>query len=233
MSSSKVIRNAQVHCQCVAMADLNDVTAASKGSFTVTECPQETVVVTTTDKTAVSQAAPVAEPQPTIDVEAIRQEGFVEGKQAGLDEANAQLSSATKSLAEACRQLSGQRQKMLEGSREDMLRIVLAIAERVVLTELSAHREAINNTIQQAIQAAVSAEEFHIKINPADMEIVQEHKPLFIASLTGLTNIEFVADPSVTAGGCILESPVGRVDATIEAQMEEIVQTLREAIGGE
>lgn len=233
MSWSKIIRDTQVKCQCVAMADLSEVTQANKGSFTVTECPQETVQVET-QATASGQptAAPV-EAAPAVDVEAIRQEGYVEGKQAGLDEANAQLSKATKALAEACRQLSGQRQKMLDGSREDMLRIVLAIAERVVLTELSAHREAINRTIQQAIQAAVSAEEFHIKINPADMEVVQEHKPLFIASLTGLTNIEFVADPSVTAGGCILESPVGRVDATIEAQMEEIVQTLREAVSGE
>jgi len=214
------------------MADLSEVTRANKGSFTVTECPQETVVVETQASASGQSAAPV-DAAPAVDVEAIRQEGYIEGKQAGLDEANAQLSKATKALAEACRQLNGQRQKMLDGSREDMLRIVLAIAERVVLTELSAHREAINRTIQQAIQAAVNAEEFHIKINPADMEVVQEHKPLFIASLTGLTNIEFVADPSVTAGGCILESPVGRVDATIEAQMEEIVQTLREAISGE
>ena len=232
MSSSKILRDAQVKCQCVAMADLSEVTLANKGSFTVTECPQQTVTVATEFAVSGQPAAPV-EAAPAVDVDAIRQQGYDEGRQAGLDEANAQLSQATNALAEACRQLSSQRQKMLDGSREDMLRIVLAIAERVVLTELSAHREAINRTIQQAIQAAVSAEEFHIKINPADMDIVQEHKPLFIASLTGLTNIEFVADPSVTAGGCILESPVGRVDATIEAQMEELAQTLREAISGE
>nr|WP_320050081.1 FliH/SctL family protein [uncultured Desulfuromonas sp.] len=232
MSSSKILRDAKVKCQCVAMADLSEVVQAQKGSFTVTECPQESVVIPTEALSAGQPSAPV-EVAPAIDIEAIRQEGYVEGKQAGLDEANAQLSKATKALAEACRQLSGQRQKMLDGSREDMLRIVLVIAEKVVLAELSAHREAINRTIQQAIQAAVSAEEFHIKINPEDMEVVQEHKPLFIASLTGLTNIEFVADPSVTAGGCILESPVGRVDATIEAQMEEITQALREAVSGE
>ncbi|EAT15805.1 hypothetical protein HTZ97_14675 [Desulfuromonas acetoxidans] len=232
MSWSKIIRDTQVKCQCVAMADLSEVTQANKGSFTVTECPQEAVQVETQAPASGQPTAPV-EAALAVDVEAIRQEGYDEGKQAGLDEANAQLSKTTKALAEACRQLSGQRQKMLDGSREDMLRIVLAIAERVVLTELSVHREAINRTIQQAIQAAVSAEEFHIKINPADMDVVQGHKPLFIASLTGLTNIEFVADPSVTAGGCILESPVGRVDATIEAQMEEIVQTLRDSISGE
>ena len=119
---------------------------------------------------------------------------------------------------------------MLERSREDMLRLVLAVAERIVLVELAVHRDAVNRTVQQAIQAAVSAEEFHIKINPDDMQMVQEHKPLFIASLSGLSNIEFVPDPTVTAGGCMLESPKGRVDATIEAQLDEIARNLREAL---
>ena len=231
MSSSRILRDPQVTCQCVVMTDLSEVSAAKSGSFTVAECPAQARIPSHVLNEG--GAEPEGVPQPQIDEEAIRQQGFDEGRQAGLDEAESRLGNATKALAEACRQLSTQRQKQLEGSRDDMLRMVLAIAERVVMVELSAHKEAITQTVQQAIQAAVSAEEFHIKVNPADLEIVQQHKPLFIASLTGLTNIEFVTDPGVTAGGCVLESSVGRVDATIEAQMEEIAQTLKEAIGGE
>ena len=199
MSSSKIIRDADVVCHSVVMSSLEDVHGFQAGSFVVADGTAEVVVKTTTQQDEQIDQGGVVEPD--INVEALRQQAFAEGRQAGFDEAEAQLGTLTQSLAAACTELSTLRQKMLERSREDMLRLVLAVAERIVLVELVVHRDAVNRTVQQAIQAAVSAEEFHIKINPDDMQMVQEHKPLFIASLSGLSNIEFVPDPTVTAGG--------------------------------
>ena len=122
---------------------------------------------------------------------------------------------------------------MLERSQADMLRLVLAIAERVIQANIKIDSEVVARTVKQAIHLAVSAEEFHIKVNPEDLQIVNEHKPLFIASLSGLSNIEFVPDATIVRGGCLLESPFGRVDATVEAQMEAISTCLQEAIKGE
>lgn len=232
MSSSKILRDANLQCRSVVMNSLEDVNEFQAGSFVVCEMAPESVSSAVGDEPSAGGvvAAPEVAPEPQVDIEALCQQARAEGRQAGLDEAEVQLGTLTQSLAAACTEISSLRKKMLERSREDMLRLVLAIAERVVLAELSSHKEVINRTVQQAIQAAVSAEEFHIKINPADLEQVQEHKPLFIASLSGLSNIEFVPDPTVTAGGCMLESPMGRVDATIESQLDEIASSLREAL---
>lgn len=237
MSSSKIIRNCTTReCQSVVMANLDEIVEAKTGSFVVLDCaalnPVETVAVA--EAKVAKAGSPPATPPPPPDSDKKEEElqaAFERGRQNGLDEADAMLRKTTQALAAACNELNGLKEKMLQRSSDDMLRLVLAIAERVVNAELSFNEEVIARTVQQAIQVAVSAEEFRIKINPDDLHVVQERKPLFVASLSGLSHIEFVADATVTRGGCILESPLGRVDATIEAQLNAITKTLQQAIG--
>ncbi|MDY0191571.1 MAG: FliH/SctL family protein [Desulfuromonas sp.] len=238
MNSSKIIRNCTtLECQNVVMANLDEIVESKAGSFVVLDSAKLSTMEATEAKPAkIAKAGsvPAAPQQEQLDSaaqEAELQAAFERGHQSAIDEADAQLRHATQALATACNEINGLKEKVLQRSSDDMLRLVLAIAERVVNAELSINPEVISRTVQQAIQAAVSAEEFRIKVNPDDLQVVQERKPLFVASLSGLSHIEFVADASVTRGGCLLESPLGRVDATIEAQLSAITKTLQQAIG--
>jgi len=236
MSSSKIIRNSSaLDCQNVMMANLDEVVESQGGSFVVMDCAslstvaeQEEVDHPAVATTSKEKKTPKSEK--VLNDEALRAE-YERGRQSGIAEVEAQLSKASQSLATACSEINSLKEQMLQRSSDDMLRLVLAIAERVVQGELTINPEVIARTVQQAIQVAVSAEEFRIKVNPDDLEMVQERKPLFVASLSGLSHIEFLADPTVTRGGCVLESALGRVDATLEAQLEAITITLQQAIG--
>lgn len=233
MNLSKIIRNAdELDYRRVTMTDLGTVTQAETGSFVVLDS-------SLIDQPNVEHAASLHE-SVVVEIDELKQQHlldldakFEEGRQSGVAEAEKSLSHVTQSLASACDEISKLKAKMLERSQSDMLRLVLAIAERVVQANIEIDKEVVTRTVKQAIHLAVSAEEFHIKVNPEDLQIVNEHKPLFIASLSGLSNIEFVPDQTIIRGGCILESPLGRVDATLEAQMEAISSCLHEAIKGE
>ncbi len=230
MNSSKIIRNLdELGWQNVALSNLDDITEAQRGSFVATDSAS-IVAAHPVVETVADESVDVAAAMLPSDPQALHDE-YEKGRQAGINEVEQRLVAATESLAAACAEINGLQEKMLQRSSADMLRLVTTIAERVIQAELSIDPQIIVRTVQQAIQSAVSAEEFHIKINPADLEAVKEHKPLFIASLSGLSTIEFVADASVARGGCVLESAMGRVDATIEAQLEAIDSCLQQAIG--
>lgn len=238
MNSSKIIRNADnLGYRSVAMSNLDEITQSQAASFVVLESsaisqhsePESLSSHPDTPKGLDSvEQAKVA----TQEVETLKKKAYDEGRKAGIAETEEHLGQVTQALAAASSEINGLKEKMLQRSSDDMLRLVLAIAQRVVQAELSIGNDVVARTVQQAIQMAVSAEEFHIMVNPDDLQAVQEHKPLFIASLSGLSNIEFVPDPAITRGGCVLESPFGRVDATIEAQMEAISTCLQDAIRG-
>jgi flagellar assembly protein FliH len=64
------------------------------------------------------------------------------------------------------------------------------------------------------------------------MAVVMEKKPLLMASISGLKNLTVEENSGITRGGCLVESELGQVDATIESQLEEIREKILRAAGG-
>ncbi len=160
------------------------------------------------------------------------EEAYARGQREALNGAAAKLESAAQALATALKEVSQLRSAMVRNNGEDMLRLVMAVAEQVIHREVSLHPEVIAGVIEVALKASVRSDHYRIKVNPADLDAVNEHKPLFLASISGLKNLIIDADAGVTAGGCRIESDLGEVDATVETQLEAIRQALAEATTG-
>lgn len=175
-------------------------------------------------KTETQKDTPIQKP---TDIEKIKEEAFSKGKKAGRLESEKQLHSTTQALASALEQISRMRESLLLKSREDMLRLIMGVARQVIRAEVRESEQIILDTVTRALEAAVSSDEYYIRVNPEDMDTVTENEPLFFASMKGLRNIHFIADDTVEKGGCIAESTAGDVDATIESQLIEIYDHLR------
>ncbi len=155
---------------------------------------------------------------------------YLQGREEGAQQANEGFESSLEMFARGIEEVSRLRETLLQNSTHDMLRLVMSIARQVIHCELSVNREVILATLGKALNAAVRSDSYQIKVNPEDLALVTEKKPLFLASINGLKNIVFEADPRIARGGCLVESELGEVDATIESQLEEIRRTLLEAM---
>jgi len=160
------------------------------------------------------------------DVDALVSEACARGRREALSQASQEFGLASDALGRALEELSLLRESLLKNSAEDMKRLVMTIAEQVVGNVVACDSELILRTIKKALHFAVQSDEYHIRVNPADFRIVTEKKPLFLSSVAGLNNIIFESDPGIEPGGCIVESELGEVDATIGAQLEEIRKSL-------
>ncbi|HMB16214.1 MAG TPA: flagellar assembly protein FliH [Pelovirga sp.] len=180
--------------------------------------------------------AAVANASPTTAASALTKkdidEAYARGQRDAMSAAAAKLESSAKALAAALKQVDQLRTQMAQNSCDDMLRLVMTIAEQVIKREVSVHADIINQVIAEALKASVRADHYRIKVNADDLAAVNEHKPLFLASISGLKNLMIEADPAVTAGGCKIESDLGEVDATLETQLAAIRQALSEAMTG-
>jgi flagellar assembly protein FliH len=179
------------------------------------------------------------------DVESIRAEAYDQGRQEGVEEGHArgkeegraekeqELDQTVQALAEALERINGLRSHLLNANKRDMVRLVRTIAEQVIHAEASTSESAILRVVERAIQSSVQSEEYRIRVNPEDMSVVTENKPLFLASMSGLQNIVFESDEEVSRGGCVVESDLGKVDATIETQLEKIQEQLMAEVASE
>jgi flagellar assembly protein FliH len=183
-------------------------------------------------KAVKSEEASSPLPMDAVDVESKIEEAYARGKREGSEKAEKCFGETAQAFSAALEDISRLRGSILRNSTDDMLRLVMAIAEQVISCTVELNPEIIHHTIVKALQAAVDSDVYHIKVHPDDMVVVMEKKPLLLAGISGLKNITVEASPEVTRGGCLVESDLGEVDATIESQLEEIRRKILTAAGG-
>lgn len=241
MHLSKVHRGQQLPMQRVFFAefDLDDTlpqgswVAAAAEEFIPEEFSPEVLSVATKVQACVLPSEGRGAAMTAGVLEAQLQEAFERGRRQGLEEARERfgvagerLDSAGEALGQTLAELDRLRARLLQGSRGDMLRLVLAIAQQVIGVEVSVNREVILTTIDRALREAVRSDAYQIRVHPDDLLAATERKPLFLASINTLKNITFQADPGIARGGCLVESELGEVDATIDHQLAELRRVL-------
>ncbi|MCW9049655.1 MAG: flagellar assembly protein FliH [Deltaproteobacteria bacterium] len=177
----------------------------------------------TFEPTAKGIAAPTASPCAV-------EEAHARGRREGLEVAEGKFETTTQALVVALEEVSRLRESLANNSRQDMLRLVMAVSEQIIRREVAADPAVVQTIIENALQSSVRADQYRIRISPDDLEAVMQKKPLFLASISGLKNLSIEADSTITAGGCRVDSDLGEVDATIETQLEAIQKALNEAI---
>lgn len=248
MHLSRVHRGHQLPMQRVFFAEFDSDDTLPQGSwvagsveeFTPDEFTPEVLSAATKVQACVLTAEGRGAATTAGMLEAQLQEAFERGRRQGLEEARERfgaagerLDAAGDALGQALEELSQLRSSLLQGSRSDMLRLVLAIARQVIGVEVAVNREVILSTIDRALQAAVRSDAYQIRVHPDDLLAASERKPLFLASINALKNIIFEADSSITRGGCLVESELGEVDATIEHQLAELRRVLQSGLESE
>jgi flagellar assembly protein FliH len=183
-----------------------------------------------TQATAAAPAAKVAPAPVAVPLAKQLDEAFARGRQEGLTTAEQHFEMTTRALTKALEDVSRLRNSLAQSGSQDMLRLVMAVAEQVILRSVEADPAVIVSIIEKALQASVRADSYQVFINPAELEVGTEQKPLFLASISGMKNISFAADPQIARGGCRVDSELGNVDATIETQLAAIRSALDEAI---
>lgn len=170
---------------------------------------------------------PSVEPAgPAVDLELIRQQAFSEGVIEGWRQADKDFGSAALTLQSACHQLTHLHETMLRNNLDEMHQLVMIIAEKIIRHSIAEQSTTILATIEDAIRLAVRSEEFQIRINPQDHGVIQAKKKELIDDISGLDNIDLKTDSSIERGGCILESTLCTVDATVGSQLQFIREVL-------
>ncbi len=170
---------------------------------------------------------PEQQEQEPIDVEKIAEESYNKGVQDCLQNMADDFGSSIKSLVSVCEEMNQIRDTILNNSMTEMQDLVLAIAEKIIRQSVLTQDQTIQATVEEAIRSAVKSDEFIILVNPEDLQIIQDKSSELINSLSGLENIVFKPDATITRGGCKVESSNCTVDATIDIQLEVIQDKIR------
>ena len=120
------------------------------------------------------------------------------------------------------------REALREEARRDLLRLSIAIAERV-LGRLPAHDpERVAEQAAAAIDMLAASTAIRLRVHPEDLELVKSHfsEVLGVADAVQAHDLVFETDETIVRGGCVAAAGDGEVDARLDVQMSRIVKGL-------
>ena len=162
------------------------------------------------------------------DLQAIREEAYNQGKADLCLQYQTEFQQAIEAFSAACQKIDSQRKTLLHQSRGDIINLIIDMIRKILGQELSTPRNIIASTLQTALEQAIACQEYYVMLHPDDLNFAKEKAPEIIAAIGGLEHIIFKADNTLTRGGCLLESSVCSVDASIESQIENVKDFLTE-----
>jgi len=153
--------------------------------------------------------------------------GFEAGRAAGEAAVRKELAGHLENALALLNEAEMLRADRIVGSEQELLRLAVAIAEKIVGKELRTDSQAIQAMIRTALQKVAGAGRIKVRLHPDDLERLTAEDGLdFDEIFNEPKPIIFEADSAIKGGGCFVETEIGNVDARVKVQCERIVTEL-------
>ncbi len=132
----------------------------------------------------------------------------------------ASMQSTAERLGQAVKQLADVRPRLCKEAETDLLRLALAIAQRILHRELNMDVLALEALVKVSLERLGRQEQICVRVNPTLADAVRA----ILAKQS--RSIEVTADSVLESGGLVFETTRGQLDASIRSQLDEIERGL-------
>jgi len=164
------------------------------------------------------------------EAEAIRRQAEQQGRQAAIDSARQLMQQELQTLLPALRQVISEiqhaKQAWLRHWEAAAVHVAAAIAKRVIRRELSQSPQIALTLIREALELAAGNAQLRVRVNPEDYKLLGNDVDLLVREMSGLAQVEVIADAEISRGGCRVETRFGLIDEQIEEQLRRIEEEL-------
>lgn len=154
-------------------------------------------------------------------------EGYARGREAGES-----------ALAEQAARIA----QMIDGAKHDVretllqlepqvIELAMIVARRVIEREVAEHPDLVVDVIRAGLIAAANLPVVRVRVHPNDHQLVATVWAS-IQPASADPPVELVPDPQIEAGGCIIDTASGFVDAQPSARLNEIRNSVLPFVDG-
>jgi flagellar assembly protein FliH len=118
-----------------------------------------------------------------------------------------------------------ERHKLIESAEPELVRLAVGLAERILHQQIALDRGVVIEMAKVAIARLVDRESVTVRVNPADLERMRQHRDEFLNS-SDIKHLRIIEDQRVDRGGVLVETDGGTIDARIGTQLNEAKRVL-------
>lgn len=169
-----------------------------------------------------AQIVAQAEAQAEMIAAAARDKGLAEARAQASLEVDAAVADLREQMSATIAEISNLYDVIAAQAENDLLRLALDIAKKVVQREVTMDREIALTLARITLERLHSRAVAAVHLNPEDFSYVSNNRD----KLNFHGALEIVEDASVGLGGCLVRTEMGETDARLEHQFDEISRGL-------
>jgi flagellar assembly protein FliH len=150
------------------------------------------------------------------------EQGAVEGRQSGYRDMSSLIDEAKSAVDSSKVEYT----KNVERSEQTILDLALVCAEKILRTELEENDELFMSIVKSAIKEVREQKEVQIHVHPARYSFVVSQKDEIEALFPGGVNCYIFPNEEAKEEACFIETASGRIDASIDVQLQQLRKTL-------
>lgn len=158
------------------------------------------------------------------------QRGSTDGEQAALAQMKQHIEDAVVTAQRILSTAEQQAQAIVIGAEREIVEIALAIARTILVREVSENPMTVLPIVRAALDKIRDQDQINIRVHPEDYELVLQARRDLQMIVGKEQAIRITADQTVSAGGCVIDTAYGSVDAQIDTQLEVVRKALEELL---
>jgi flagellar assembly protein FliH len=159
-------------------------------------------------------------------------QGFAQGERDGFDLGQKRSETIYHQLQKLFSEIANKGEDLYKTYAQEMLQLVFSITRKILQQDLPLPELVIQKTLDAAFQYVKEQKKVQLHLNSKDYEYLLARPELLPFTLENKDSggVRMVVDPTITRGGCYLETSLGDIDATLESQLDQIASLIWEKV---
>ncbi|MDQ0230535.1 flagellar assembly protein FliH [Metabacillus malikii] len=159
-------------------------------------------------------------------LEQARQEGYAEGLELGRRDAITQFEDLISESQRIVELSKREFDEKIQAAESVILSLAINIAEKVIAQKIDDSADNFLSLVKQGLQEVKDYKNIKIFVHPALYEFVLSQKNELEQLLTNDTDLSFYANVELEEDACYIESSFGRIDVSVDTQLQQLKQQL-------
>ncbi len=159
--------------------------------------------------------------------DAAYQQGLRDGEAFGFQNATEQLRQSLDMLSGLVEHITQHQAHIFTHSESYCLELIFAMTEKIVGVLSDQQKNLVQEVLRRVLKEAEISGKVKILVHPQNLADIRSIEGELRQTLPDLKELGLVADESIAPGGCVIETGLGKVDARINTQLNEMVDKLR------
>jgi len=163
-----------------------------------------------------------------------RREGLqqirTEAREAVLQETRERVDRLVHALTTGLTEFERDKRRLIGVAEVGLIELALAIARRVCKLLVETSPAAARANARYLLEAVRHDGDLELRVSPSDYDTLRDVAAEVLRCADELEHVQVTADAAVAPGGCVLSTPDGQIDASIETQLQRIAEAIFEGM---